>query len=215
VQLKDGGYLVIERTEALVSIDVNSGRYRREKSAEQTAFKTNLRAASEIARQLRLRDLGGLIICDFIDMRDQKHRKEVERTFRAAVKTDRAHYEILNISKFGLVEMTRQRLRSSAQEGSYRACKYCGGTGYVREHGSLSVEVVRMIRVSACDGRVCRVELRVSPAFATYMQNEAREALCQIEQASNTKITVCPDPDYAGEQYKVVCYDDRDRVVNV
>jgi len=121
VELKGGGSIVIEQTEALVAIDVNSGRYRGQQSAEQTAYKINMEAATEIARQLRLRDLGGLIICDFIDMRNDKHRREVEKAFRAAVRTDRARSRILRISRFGVVEMTRQRMRPSLQSSTYLA----------------------------------------------------------------------------------------------
>lgn len=215
VRLPGGSYLVIERTEALVSVDVNSGRYRREKTAEETAYKTNLQAAPEIARQLRLRDLGGLIICDFIDMRNPKHRKAVERVFKAAFKGDRAHHEILNISRFGVVEMTRQRLRSSDQEGNFLACRHCGGSGYVRDYGSLSAEVMRVLFASASDRQVRRIEVAACPDFAAYLQNERRSVIGGIEEADDTKISIVFNSDYAGEQYDIVCYDSHGKIVKV
>src|SRR3989339_53184 len=163
VELKCGGYIIIEQTEALVAIDVNSGRYRQQKNAEDTAYKINLEAADEIARQLRLRDLGGLIICDFIDMRNEKHRREVERTFRAAVKPDRARTRILRISSFGIVEMTRQRMRPSLQSSTYHPCPHCGGGGFVKSHESLALEIVRLLNLSASNTQIKKIELTVSP----------------------------------------------------
>jgi len=209
VHLKSGGSIVIEQTEALVSIDVNSGRYHRQKSAEQTAYESNMEAGPEIARQLRLRDLGGLIICDFIDMRSQKHRKDVERVFREAVKADRARTKILRISRFGVVEMTRQRMRPSLQSSTYLACPQCGGTGYVKSHESLAIEVIRLLNLSASKKQIKRIELFVSPEVADYLQNEKRAAIVQIEQLNEKRVIVHSVPEYAGEKHELVCYNER------
>ena len=213
VELKGGGSIVIEQTEALVSIDVNSGRCRKQKNAEQTAFESNLEAANEIARQLRLRDLGGLIICDFIDMRNDKHRKTIEKAFRAAVKTDRARSRILSISRFGVVEMTRQRMRPSLQSATYLACPHCGGTGFVKSHESLAIEIIRLLHLSASREQIKRIELFVSPEVADYLQNIRRASLVQIEQASNIRVIIHSAPDYTGERHEIVCYNERGNIV--
>ena len=215
VQLNGGGSIVIEQTEALVAIDVNSGRYRRLKSADQTAYESNVEAAVEIARQLRLRDLGGLIICDFIDMRNAKHRKAVEKAFRDAVRTDRARSRILGISRFGVVEMTRQRMRPSLQSSTYLACPNCGGTGYVKSHESLALEIIRLLNLSASKEQIKRVELFVSPEVADYLQNIKRAALSQIEQFSDKRVVIHSAAEYSGEKHELVCYNDRGGVVKL
>jgi ribonuclease E len=215
VELKGGGSIIIEQTEALVSIDVNSGRYRKQINAEQTAYESNVEAATEIARQLRLRDLGGLIICDFIDMRNANHRKAVERAFRAAVKTDRARSRILSISRFGIVEMTRQRMRPSLQSSTYLACPNCGGTGFVKSHESLALEIIRLLNLSASKEQIKRIELFVSPEVADYLQNVKRAALTLIEQVSDKRVIIHFAPDYAGEKHDIVCYNERGSVVKL
>ena len=215
VGLKGGGSIVIEQTEALVSIDVNSGRYRRNQSAERTAYETNMGAAVEIARQLRLRDLGGLIICDFIDMRSEKHRKDVEKAFRTAVRRDRARSRILRISKFGVVEMTRQRMRPSLQSSTSLACPNCAGSGFVKSHESMSIEIIRLLNLSAWEERIKRIELFVSPEVADYLQNEKRAAITQIEQMSDKRVVIHSAPSYAGEKHNLVCYDGRGSVVKL
>ena len=215
VTLKGGGSIVIEQTEALVAIDVNSGRYRKGQSAEQTAYKTNMEAAPEIARQLRLRDLGGLIICDFIDMRSEKHRREVEKAFRSLVKVDRARSRMLRISRFGVVEMTRQRMRPSLQSTTYLACPHCGGTGFIKSHESLAIEIIRMLNLSVSKDQIKRIELFVSPEVGGYLQNEKRTAIAQIEQFSNKRVIVHTEPDYTGEKHNLVCYNDRGSVVKL
>ncbi|KPL24737.1 MAG: hypothetical protein AMJ75_02930 [Phycisphaerae bacterium SM1_79] len=215
VELRGGGSVIIEQTEALVSIDVNSGRYHKQKSAEQTAYESNIEAAAEIARQLRLRDLGGLIVCDFIDMRNAKHRKAVERAFRAAVKTDRARSRILSISRFGVVEMTRQRMRPSLQSATYLACPHCGGTGFVKSHESSAIEIIRLLNLSASKQQIKRVELFVSPEVADYLQNVKRAALTQIEQFSDKRVIIHSASDYAGEKHDLVCYNERGGVVKL
>jgi len=215
VDLKGGGSVVIEQTEALVSIDVNSGRYRRQKSAEQTAYESNIEAATEIARQLRLRDLGGLIICDFIDMRNAKHRKAVEKAFRAAVRADRARSRILGISRFGVVEMTRQRVRPSLQSATYLACPHCGGMGFVKSHESLAIEIIRLLNLSASKEQIKRIELFVSPEVADYLQNVKRAAITQIEQLSDKRVIIHSAPDYSGEKHDIVCYNERGSAVKL
>jgi len=215
VTLKSGGSLVIEQTEALVAVDVNSGRYRKQESAEQTAYKINTEAATEIARQLRLRDLGGLIICDFIDMRSEKNRRDVERTFRNAVKTDRARSKILRISRFGIVEMTRQRMRPSLQSSTYLACPHCGGTGFVKSHESLTIEIIRLLNLSVSKSQIKNIELYVSPEVAEYLQNQKRAMIVQIEQQSGKHVTIHSSPDYTGEKHNLVCYNDRGSVVKL
>jgi ribonuclease E len=212
VPLKAGGSIAIEQTEALVAIDVNSGRYRGQQNAEQTAFKTNMEAAVEIARQLRLRDLGGLIICDFIDMRSEKHRKEVERVFRNVMKTDRAHCRVLRISRFGVVEMTRQRMRPSLQSSTSLACPHCGGTGFIKSHESLAIELIRLLNLHAAKDNVKQIELFVSPAVADYLQNEKRYAIAQIEQSSSKRVIIHGQSDCTGEKYHITCYNEKGSV---
>ncbi len=209
VALKSGGSIVIEQTEALVAIDVNSGRFRRQKSAEQTAFELNMEAAVEIARQLRLRDLGGLIVCDFIDMRNQKHRKEVERAFREAVRTDRARSKILRISRFGVVEMTRQRMRPSLQFSTYLACRHCAGMGYVKSHESLALEIIRLLNLAVSKDHIRRIELTVSQEVGDYLQNEKRATIAEIEQATEKRVMIHSSPDYSGEQRMLLCLNER------
>jgi ribonuclease E len=209
VELKSGGSIVIEQTEAMVSIDVNSGRYRKQKNAEQTAYESNMEAAVEIARQLRLRDLGGLIVCDFIDMRSQKHRKEVEQAFREAVKSDRARSKILRISRFGVVEMTRQRMRPSLQLSTYLACPHCGGMGYVKSHESLALEIIRLLNLAVSREHIRRIELSVSPEVADYLQNEKRTAIAQIEQTAEKRVIIHAATEYSGEERQLICFNDR------
>ncbi len=215
VELKGGGSVVIEQTEALVAIDVNSGRHRKRQNAEQTAYESNIEAAREIARQLRLRDLGGLIICDFIDMRNAKHRKDVEKAFRSYVKNDRARIKILSISRFGVVEMTRQRMRPSLQSSTYLACPHCGGTGFVKSHESLAIEMIRKLNLSASNNKIKRVELNVSPEVADYLQNEKRSVISQIEQFSDKRVVIHSVPDYTAGKHELVCYNDRGSAVGL
>lgn len=215
VELKGGGSVVIEQTEALVAIDVNSGKSKKEKTAEMTAYNSNIEAAKEIARQLKLRDLGGLIVCDFIDMRNARHRKDVERAFREATKTDRARSKILSISRFGVVEMTRQRMRPSLQSSTYLACPNCAGSGFVKSHESLAIEIIRLLNLSASDKRIKRVELSVSPEVADYLHNQKRAVVLEIEQASEKRINIHSVADYVGERHDMVCYNDRGTAVKL
>jgi ribonuclease E len=215
VGLKGGGSIVIEQTEALVAIDVNSGSYRRQQSAEQTAFKINVEAAKEIARQLRLRDLGGLIIIDFIDMRAAKHRQDVEKEFRNAVRDDRARTKILRISNFGIVEMTRQRMRPSLQLSTYLACPTCGGSGFIKSQESIAIEIMRMLNLAASKEHVRRIEFSVSPVVAGYLQNEKRSLINEIESEHGKRVVINAVANYAGEKHDMVCYNDRGSVVQL
>jgi ribonuclease E len=215
VGLKCGGSVVVEQTEALVAIDVNSGKYRSKESAEQTAYKINMEAATEIARQLRLRDLGGLIICDFIDMRSDRHRRSVEHAFRQAVRADRARSKILRISRFGVVEMTRQRIRPSLQSAMCQACPHCGGSGFIKSHESMAIEIVRLLNLSASIDKIKRIELFVSPEVADYLQNDKRTSIARLEQISGKKMKIHSVPNYTGEKHELLCYDDRGTVVRL
>ena len=157
VQLKSGGYLVINPTEALVSIDINSGRSTREHNIEQTAYATNLEAAQEIARQLRLRDMAGLVVIDFIDMESNGHIRKVEKAMKEALKNDRARIQVGRISSFGLMEMSRQRLRTGVLEASTKPCPHCEGTGLMRTASSAGLSALRMLEEEAARGRGARI----------------------------------------------------------
>src|SRR5207245_597789 len=171
VPLPHGGSIVIEQTEALVAIDVNSGSFRAEGNAEETAFQMNLHAAKEIARQLRLRDLGGVIVNDFIDMRDEKHRRGVERAMREAVRRDRARTKVLRISQFGIIEMTRQRIRPSLKRSVYQDCAHCSATGQVKTCESMSIDVMRLLQLAAHRKNVTRIVIKVHADVAHYLLN--------------------------------------------
>ena len=192
VTLKSGGYIVINQTEALVSIDVNSGRATREHSIEETARKTNLEAADEVGRQLRLRDLAGLIVIDFIDMEDGRNDREVERRIREAVKNDRARVQIGKISQFGLLEMSRQRLRAGVIAGSTVPCPHCGGQGIVRSVESTSLRVMRALEEEAQKFRAAAVLVRVANDVAIYTLNQKRKELSRLESEYGLEISFEP-----------------------
>ena len=193
VQMKSGAYIVINPTEALVSIDVNSGRSTRERNIEETAFKTNLEAADEIARQLRLRDLAGLIVVDFIDMEVSRNNVQVEKRMKDAMRNDRARIQIGRISPFGLLEMSRQRLRMSLIETSSEPCPYCGGTGIRRSTDSASLVALRAIQEEANRQRAKELVVHVPTAVALYILNQKRPALTGIEQSTGMSIVVTAD----------------------
>jgi len=182
VQLRSGGYIVINPTEALVAIDVNSGRSTRERNIEETAFKTNLEAAEEIARQLRLRDLAGLIVIDFIDMEEERHNAAVERRLKECMRQDRARIQVGRISPFGLLELSRQRLRPSLTETHFEVCKICGGTGLTRSLSSAALHVLRAIEEEGIRKRSSEIKVYVPTDIALYILNEKRAALAEIEQ---------------------------------
>jgi ribonuclease E len=181
VTLKSGGYIVINQTEALVSIDVNSGRATREHSIEETARKTNLEAADEVGRQLRLRDLAGLIVIDFIDMEDSRNDRDVERRIREAVKNDRARVQIGKISQFGLLEMSRQRLRAGVIAGSTVPCPHCGGQGIVRSVESTALRLLRGLEEEGQKLKATAVVVRIAADVAIYTLNQKRRELGRIE----------------------------------
>src|SRR5271166_221201 len=181
VQLRSGGYLVINQAEALVAIDVNSGRSTRERNIEETALRTNLEAADEVARQLRLRDLAGLIVIDFIDMESKKHNAMVERRMKDALKHDRARIQVGHISHFGLLEMSRQRLRPSLAETSFIPCPQCGGTGHVRGTESAAIHVLRHVEEEGAKRRAAEIVVHVATPIALYLLNNKRDRLREIE----------------------------------
>ena len=189
-QLRSGGYIVINQTEALVAIDVNSGRATRERHIEETAVKTNLEAADEIARQLRLRDLAGLVVIDFIDMEDNRNNHAVERRFKEAMRFDRARIQIGRISPFGLLELSRQRLRPSLVEASTDVCPHCAGTGRIRSADSAGLHVLRAIEDEALRGKASEVAVHVGTSVALYILNQKRPALNDIEQRYAIRVLV-------------------------
>ena len=203
VQLKSGGYLVINPTEALVSIDINSGRSTREHNIEQTAFNTNLEAAQEIARQLRLRDMAGLVVIDFIDMEQNSHVRKVEKAMKEALKNDRARIQVGRISSFGLMEMSRQRLRTGVLEASTKPCPHCEGTGLMRTAASAGLSALRMIEDEAARGRGERICLRAGKEAAVYVLNKKRGELADIEQRYGVLIEILIDESFEGAKMTV------------
>lgn len=188
VPLKSGGSIVIDPTEALVSIDVNSGKKKGERDIEETALKTNLEAAEEIARQIRLRDLGGLIVIDFIDMDERRHNMEVEKRVKSALKNDKARMDVGRISRFGLLEISRQRIKPAISEASYVTCSYCQGRGSVRSDESLAISVLRRIQAGVAKGNTSFVRGVLPVDVASYLLNQKREELLQLEKEHDLKI---------------------------
>ncbi|NNE83502.1 MAG: ribonuclease E/G [Alphaproteobacteria bacterium] len=205
VHLKSGGYIVINPTEALVAIDVNSGRATRERNVEQTARKTNLEAADEVARQLRLRDLAGLVVIDFIDMDENRNNAAVERRMKEAMKADRARIQIGRISPLGLLELSRQRLRPSIHEASAQVCVRCGGSGYVRSTESTALRVLRAVEEEGIRARSRAVTVKVPAEVALYILNQKRDMIVDIEARYNFRVFIAVDveltpPDYIMER---------------
>ncbi len=215
VDLPEGGSIVIDQTEALVAIDVNSGNFRVENDAERTAYEMNLRAAREIARQLRLRDLGGVIVNDFIDMRDERDRRGVERALREAVKRDRARTKILRMSQFGLIEMTRQRIRPSLKRSVYEDCPNCTGAGVVKSVESMSIDVMRLLALAAHRGDVRRMNVCVSPAVATFLNNRKRPEIARIENEAKLTIHIRHEEDAPAEYLQIDCFDAQNNEVRI
>jgi ribonuclease E len=204
VQLRSGGYIVINQTEALVAIDVNSGRATREHHIEDTALKTNLEASEEISRQLRLRDLAGLIVIDFIDMDEKRNNRSVERRLKECLKNDRARIQVGRISHFGLMEMSRQRIRSSVLESSTDKCPYCGGTGHVRSVSSVSLQLLRMLEDMLLKGATHNVVIRTRAEIALYVLNHKRAHLHDLEERFRITITVSADDELGAQQPYVI-----------
>ncbi len=203
VQLKSGGYLVINPTEALVSIDINSGRSTREYGIEQTAVGTNLEAAQEIARQLRLRDMAGLVVIDFIDMEHNSNVRKVEKAMKSALANDRARIQVGRISSFGLMEMSRQRLRTGVLEASTRQCPHCEGTGLVRTASSAALSALRLLEDEAARGKGSRLTLRCSQEASIYVLNRKRAELAEIEERFGVAIDIFPDGETEGARMAV------------
>ena len=205
VALKSGGTLVIEQTEALVSVDVNSGKSTQEKSIEQTAYQTNLEAAEELARQLRLRDLGGLIVVDFIDMKDPKHRSEVERHLRQHVKEGKARAKVGKISRFGLLEMSRQRIRPSIEFGSYLPCSTCHGKGLVPSAETLGIGFLRKLSLETLKEKAHRVRGIVPPEVAEYLLNKKRREIVDLEVRRDLSVEIEGDRSLVPGESKIIC----------
>ena len=203
VQLRSGGYLVINQAEALVAIDVNSGRSTRERNIEETALRTNLEAADEVARQLRLRDLAGLIVIDFIDMESKRHNAMVERRIKDALKNDRARIQVGHISHFGLLEMSRQRLRPSLAETSFIACPHCGGTGHVRSTENAAIHVLRGIEDEGGKHRSAEIVVHVSTPIALYLLNHKRDRLREIETRYVMRVIIAADDAQIAPQFRI------------
>ncbi|WP_020559921.1 Rne/Rng family ribonuclease [Thiofilum flexile] len=204
VNLPSGGAIVIDHTEALVSIDINSARSTKGQDIEETALNTNLEAADEIARQLRLRDLGGLIVIDFIDMLPSKHQREVERRLRDALKVDRARVQVGRISRFGLLEMSRQRLRPSLGESSQLVCPRCEGHGHIRNTDSLALSILRLMEEEAMKEMTGHVIVQAPVPVATFLLNEKREAISNIQQRRDITLTIVPNPHLDTPHYDIV-----------
>jgi ribonuclease E len=207
VPLRDGGSIVIDQTEALVAIDVNSGNFRKDDNAEETAYQLNMAAAQEIARQLRLRDLGGVIVNDFIDMRKERHRRGVERALHDAMKRDRARTKVLRTSPFGLIEMTRQRIRPSLKTSVYGDCPCCSGRGMVKTSESMSIEVVRVLQLAAHLPRVSRITVRVNDQVASYLNNRKRKEIIRIEDDAQIGIQILGSEGFYPEHLELDCRD--------
>ena len=200
VQLRSGGYIVINQTEALVSIDVNSGRSTREHHIEDTALKTNLEASEEVARQLRLRDLAGLIVIDFIDMDEKRNNRAVERRLSECLKHDRARIQVGRISHFGLLEMSRQRIRASVLESSTEPCPHCGGTGHVRSVASVALQLLRSLEETLMKGATHNLTIRTRTEVALYVLNHKRGHLRDLENTFKVTLTISADPGITGPQ---------------
>jgi ribonuclease E len=204
VQLRSGGYIVINQTEALVSIDVNSGRATREHHIEDTALKTNLEAAEEVARQLRLRDLAGLIVIDFIDMDEKRNNRAVERKLSDCLRQDRARIQVGRISHFGLLEMSRQRIRASVLESSTEPCPQCGGTGHVRSVSSVALQLLRSLEEALMKGATHNLVVRTRTEVALYVLNHKRGHLRDLENTFKVTLAVIADPTVSGQQSFVI-----------
>jgi len=199
VQLRSGGYIVINQTEALVAIDVNSGRSTREHHIEDTALKTNIEASEEVARQLRLRDLAGLIVIDYIDMDEKRNNRTVERRLKDALRNDRARIQVGRISHFGLMEMSRQRIRTSVLESSTEKCPHCGGTGHVRSVSSVALQLLRSIEEMLLKGPTHNLIIRTLPDTALYVLNHKRAHLRGLEERFKVTLTINSDEEVGGQ----------------
>ena len=203
VTLPSGGSIVIDHTEAMISIDINSARATKGSDIEETATNTNLEAADEIARQLRIRDLGGLIVIDFIDMMVNKNQREVETRLREALKIDRARVQIGRISRFGLLEMSRQRLRPSLEESSQIVCPRCTGHGTIRSIESLALGVLRLIEEEALKDKTSTITAKLPVDVTSFLLNEKRSNIGEIEERHHVRVIIIPDPNLETPHFNV------------
>ncbi|MBB3411295.1 ribonuclease E [Rhizobium sp. BK316] len=203
VTLKSGGYLIMNQTEALVSIDVNSGRSTREHSIEDTALQTNLEAADEVARQLRLRDLAGLIVIDFIDMEEKRNNRAVEKKLKECLKNDRARIQVGRISHFGLLEMSRQRIRASVLESTTQVCSHCGGTGHVRSQSSVALHVLRGVEEYLLKNTTHNITVRTTPDIALYLLNHKRQTIVDYENRFGVAIIIDADGSVGAQHFAI------------
>ena len=213
VQLKSGGYLVIGITEALVAVDVNSGRATKEGSVEHTALNTNLEAAEELARQLRLRDLAGLIVIDFIDMEERRNNIAVEKRLKDKLKTDRARIQVGRISGFGLMEMSRQRLRPGMLEATTQPCTHCHGTGLIRSQDSLGLTILRELEEEGVRGRSKEVLIKAPISIANFLINEKREHISHLEQRHGMAVKIESDPNLVSPEFNLEKFKVATRIV--
>lgn len=203
VQLKSGGYLIFDQTESLVAIDVNSGKFVGKKNLEDTAFKTNLEAAEEVPRQLKMRDLGGIIIIDFIDMEYADHRKSVFKTLERRLEDDKAKTNILSISSIGLVEMTRQRVRESIESKSYQKCPYCNGRGIVKSISTVSIDLIRKLEHVLQDAKSREIFVSMHPEVAYYVSSPEKNMIKPLEKRFRKNIRIIEDPNIHIEEIKI------------
>ena len=215
VPLPSGGSLVIDSTEAMVAIDVNSGRFRSPADAEETALRINVEAAEEIARQLRLRDLGGLIVCDFIDMRHDRNKRRVEQALRDALKKHKERARILRMSAFGLIEMTRQRQGPSLRRNLYADCPHCRGSGQVKQPESVMLDAMRMIQLAAHNEQAQRIVLNLSNDVAFRLLNQKRSVISQIETETGKNVVIHGDAGFTSDHMEIACEDSRGRPVAI
>ena len=208
IEMPQGGSIIIEQTEALVAIDVNSGNFRADNDAEETAFRMNMLAAKEIARQLRLRDLGGVIVNDFIDMRKEDHRRKVENVMRDALKRDRARTKVLRISDFGIIEMTRQRMQPSLKKRVFNDCGHCKGTGYIKTNETMGIEVMRIIQLAAHrTPLISLVSISVNVETAFYLLNRKRKELAALEERAKMEVQISGQPNVSPDFCEFKCVD--------
>jgi ribonuclease E len=210
VELKSGGSLVIEQTEALVAIDVNSGRFREEEDLEETAFKINCEAAEAIGRQLRLRDLGGVIVLDFIDMTSDRRRRALEKHFRDVLRADRARIRVARMSPFGTIEMTRQRVRPSLRQSIFHRCQHCRGVGFVATLETLYLNLIRQIKLLLARNNQA-LDVYLNQENADYLMNEKRSSLIELESKSKRPIRIHVESDLRSDEFRVVPVEGKER----
>jgi ribonuclease E len=208
VPLPKGGSIVIDQTEALVAIDVNSGRFRHGRDAEESAHQLNLMAAKEVARQIRLRDVGGLILIDFVDMLKAENRRDIERAFREAFAGDKARSQMLHISRFGIIEMTRQRVQPSLERSTFMDCPYCKGSGIMKHSESVALEVLRHLKLLVSRDGIALIEVSVHPEVADYINNAKRASLARLEADSLKRIRIRANPAVVMDQATYRCVDE-------